>query len=110
METMKRNRKKTFNRTVGFRLEDDFARVFDEQIEALGVSESELARKAARYGLKFAVEEIAKQKRKEAEAMLAKLNRGGGSFESLSALLTTKARRKWCAVEVSNLRPLPCQS
>jgi hypothetical protein len=80
MKTAKRNRKENYTRTIGFRLEREFAPTFDSYVVALGVKETELARAAFRYGFKAAVEEITKAKQKEAESLLIRLKmvRGKG--------------------------------
>jgi hypothetical protein len=50
---------------------------------------------------------IVQKKAKELQDYLKA--RGGGSFQTGSALLATKAKRKWCEMQGLNLRPLPCE-
>ena len=67
------------------RPEADFFEAFRQQMDLLGVTESELARRAMRYGFNLAVEEIAREKRSEAKSLLSRLDKvkmvRGGGFE-----------------------------
>ena len=66
------------SRVVGFRVDGEFAEAFAAHKNALGVSESELARRSALAGFKIAVQEIMAERRKAVNLLKTKMVRGAG--------------------------------
>ena len=56
----------------------EMAKYFAQQVEFLGVSDSELARRAFALGLVQACKELQKERAEEARAMLKKMERAKG--------------------------------
>lgn len=62
------------SKPISFRTTIPFYDAFAARVEALGVTEGELARKSCEYGIERAVSEFIEVKRKEAESTLKALD------------------------------------
>jgi hypothetical protein len=95
MITTRKQKKKNYNRVVGFRLDEVLAPKFEAYIEALNIADSELIRTAFRHGFEGAIKEIEAVKIRQADELrsrLAKLR--GGWFEPPLPIMSRCARRR----------------